>query len=761
MAALLALDDEEKEDIVDTTTRKRKRQRQRQQQQEINDDTTTSTVKKNRRIGRATARYYAGITNTTITPADKITTTATRYPEQHADAIPSLIPNKYGATTNDVISSTDKTITTANDRDISFNYSFPSSPPLEMKEHQHHSNSNVEMLKEPSVQQGQRQEGDHDGCSSYEVWGITMQKEEHECQQQQQALVGLPDELDTFSSYSGSCCWDKNNNGRHNHHHNEGGDEVPSSLILDPNSSTTGDTTGLHNDNCPSCYSSRSAIQKKGFFVPIHEDSDDIKRMAKCGKNMQCDEKLTTLAFGSSSAAYLENVPHHDDDMNQQNNSWAVHQFHAGDAKPRYFFSKSVMESRTRPKHYFGSAAEVEWPCVHNFQGKKLEHYTTSTDRKVSSAAVSSHTNDSDRNNNIDLASTCYQTIRKEANHNVEYTSTMWKDYITTTGAEQEKTRYPAVYNRCQVDFLPSTQLLPSGAGNKNKYQDMNPQNSYLPSYPRRHDDIKLSHLSQQPICLTAGGAGFQFDVNDAGRRGQSGLHHLNDVQEFDDSYAGWQFLTFPSTTHENPLMKSERYSERGQKPYTSSPAIVHPPCHDYDKEDRGEPTSPRCLRRLPPHYTERNILPLSTKGDKQKLSKFHSLVRSQFIEVFSASSADVASRMNSKRVTLNQVGIRCRFCAHLPYRERSLRSSSFPSSMSKLYQCATMMVRDHFGNCKAMHPSVMNRYLTLKAESSHSAPDSKTYWMKSARDELGLIDTDDGIRFSTETKELHKKLGS
>jgi hypothetical protein len=149
----------------------------------------------------------------------------------------------------------------------------------------------------------------------------------------------------------------------------------------------------------------------------------------------------------------------------------------------------------------------------------------------------------------------------------------------------------------------------------------------------------------------------------------------------------------------------------------------------------------------LQPYYN-RPVLSLSTNDDENWLSEFLCFVRSQCVEVFSASQDDVASRMNSKKVLLGQVGIRCRFCAHLPHRERTGRSSSFPSSINRIYQSLTMMLRDHFTKCNAMPPQMNERYLCLKANASQGATDSKKYWIESART-LGLVDTEqEGMRF-------------
>ena len=148
----------------------------------------------------------------------------------------------------------------------------------------------------------------------------------------------------------------------------------------------------------------------------------------------------------------------------------------------------------------------------------------------------------------------------------------------------------------------------------------------------------------------------------------------------------------------------------------------------------------------LQPYYN-RQIISLSTNGDEQWLSEFLCFVRSQCIEVFTASPDDVAARVNSKKVLLGQVGIRCRFCAHQPHRDRAGRSSSFPSSINRIYQSLTMMLRDHFTKCHSMPKQIKERYLYLKANTNQGATDSKKYWLESAH-ELGLMDTDAGIRF-------------
>ena len=103
------------------------------------------------------------------------------------------------------------------------------------------------------------------------------------------------------------------------------------------------------------------------------------------------------------------------------------------------------------------------------------------------------------------------------------------------------------------------------------------------------------------------------------------------------------------------------------------------------------------CLSSGIPHYTGRLILPLSVPDDHTRLSTYLCFVRSDYVEVFEATDRDVTMRLNSKLIYPRQVGIRCRFCSHIHRRDRAGRSTSFPSSLSRIYQSLTMMLREHF----------------------------------------------------------------
>lgn len=141
--------------------------------------------------------------------------------------------------------------------------------------------------------------------------------------------------------------------------------------------------------------------------------------------------------------------------------------------------------------------------------------------------------------------------------------------------------------------------------------------------------------------------------------------------------------------------------------------------------------------------YSLRVSSPLGIAEDPNWLSEFHCFVRSDLIEVFRASREDCKLRNYS--ISHKQVGIRCRFCAHLPGSSRAGRSSAFPSSLSQIYQSFTMMLRDHFSNCGAMPLATQTKFLALKDKPSQGATDSKRYWVYSGT-KIGMADSPDGI---------------
>ena len=131
----------------------------------------------------------------------------------------------------------------------------------------------------------------------------------------------------------------------------------------------------------------------------------------------------------------------------------------------------------------------------------------------------------------------------------------------------------------------------------------------------------------------------------------------------------------------------------------------------------------------------------LGLETDKSRLSKFLCFLRLECVEVFKANQDDVVERLSSKRIHVNQVGIRCRFCAHLSLKGRAGRSSTYPSSLSGIYQGVSMMIYEHFPKCDEMPVELKEKYDRLKKLTKRGDVESRSYWIDAAK-EKGLIDT-------------------
>jgi hypothetical protein len=146
----------------------------------------------------------------------------------------------------------------------------------------------------------------------------------------------------------------------------------------------------------------------------------------------------------------------------------------------------------------------------------------------------------------------------------------------------------------------------------------------------------------------------------------------------------------------------------------------------------------------------DRDFLPLGTEQDRYYLSKFLCFLRLECIEVFTATEEDVFERSSSKRVQSGQVGIRCRFCAHLDRSSRVGRSANYPSSIERLYQGVSMMIYKHFPYCKEIPPEITAKFNSLRTHKKKGDMKTRAYWIEAAKAK-GMVDSSHaGIQLCT-----------
>lgn len=140
-------------------------------------------------------------------------------------------------------------------------------------------------------------------------------------------------------------------------------------------------------------------------------------------------------------------------------------------------------------------------------------------------------------------------------------------------------------------------------------------------------------------------------------------------------------------------------------------------------------------------------------ESDTEWLSEINCFIRKFGIEAFSATDEDVASTSKRGRITLHQVGIRCRFCKHRPLKERAVAAVSYPTSVAGIYESVKRWQRVHVEHCEDV-PSEVSIKMNELQNTNVWIPTTRQYWTDSAR-ALGMVDTEGGIRFSCDPKYL------
>ena len=158
--------------------------------------------------------------------------------------------------------------------------------------------------------------------------------------------------------------------------------------------------------------------------------------------------------------------------------------------------------------------------------------------------------------------------------------------------------------------------------------------------------------------------------------------------------------------------------------------------------------TAPEDYIRRPRHYMCRPVMSLNVEdSDISWLSKFLCFVRKDCLEVFEAEQCDVFERKRTKQIVLHQVGVRCRFCAHLEHCDRIQRSSMFPSKIDGIYNGLPVLIRNHLSICPEMPKDLRSKYTTLKGSSKRDGLETKSYWKQSAQS-IGIVEREKGIFF-------------
>jgi len=202
-----------------------------------------------------------------------------------------------------------------------------------------------------------------------------------------------------------------------------------------------------------------------------------------------------------------------------------------------------------------------------------------------------------------------------------------------------------------------------------------------------------------------------------------------------------------PTASYAAPLLPSVYNLQN----HIQNATLVTQHCTDY-RENKSEETlesstaenidifTPRSVLE---HWKTRPFVPLGTPDDSVWLSDFNHFLRAECLEVFTATVEDVVGRRKAQKIVVGQVGIRCRFCAHLPPEQRLNCACIFPLKTTTIYQRVITMVKYHFPKCLEMPSDVRVNYITLKGRRSKgNIRHGKQHWETSA----AVIGIEDGI---------------
>ena len=140
-------------------------------------------------------------------------------------------------------------------------------------------------------------------------------------------------------------------------------------------------------------------------------------------------------------------------------------------------------------------------------------------------------------------------------------------------------------------------------------------------------------------------------------------------------------------------------------------------------------------------------------ESDRKWLSELNCFVRTYCVEAYSASNDDVPRSSKRGKIASHQVGIRCRFCAHLPLKDKGVAAVSFPTSIGGIYESVKRWQRVHLEVCESAPQEVRTKIDHL-ANTNVWVPTTRQYWTDSAK-ALGLVDTHEGIRFGNNPIEV------
>lgn len=152
----------------------------------------------------------------------------------------------------------------------------------------------------------------------------------------------------------------------------------------------------------------------------------------------------------------------------------------------------------------------------------------------------------------------------------------------------------------------------------------------------------------------------------------------------------------------------------------------------------------------------------LYAEGDEDYINPIHNILRRDILEVFVDTDRPIHNNSNisnhhaprNARFAVGRVGLRCRFCKHLPPGSSTANLSTiYPETLEGIYRaCSVRFQKRHLGICQYIPEAIKAELDILGNEKSCRG--SKSYWVESAL-RLGFKTSPDrkGIIYCPEIK--------
>ena len=155
--------------------------------------------------------------------------------------------------------------------------------------------------------------------------------------------------------------------------------------------------------------------------------------------------------------------------------------------------------------------------------------------------------------------------------------------------------------------------------------------------------------------------------------------------------------------------------------------------------------TSHSDLENAPSTFVSSMALP----SDRSCLTPYQLLLR-QSLEYFAASQHDTEARVRGRKqkIRSGQIGVRCRYCAHLQVQHRGRGAVYYPRSLINVYQAAQNIAGAHLysdGYTCPFLPVNIAAEIGIQKPRRDASKAGRTYWVDACK-QLGIVEEDGGL---------------